>query len=124
MVQVGYSVGLYARVRGINTKKAYKELLEKECYSQNRSHIEISPINLIADIELRDAVYRTFLNMLKLEGQHRRYLKSVGLLDSSIDAGLYRTVPKKYIKRRLVCSELARKYNLAGIPRIFSRRRF
>ena len=35
----GYSVGLYARVRNIDTKKAYKELLEKECYSPNKSHI-------------------------------------------------------------------------------------
>lgn len=61
--------------------------------------------------------------MLKLEGQHKRYLKNLGLLDSSIDAGLYRTVPKNYIKRRLVGSELSRKYNLARIPRFFSRRR-
>lgn len=112
----GYSVGLYARARGIDTKKAYKELLEKECYSQDKSHIEISPINLIADIEIRDSVYRKFLNMLKLEGQHKRYLKSLGLLDNSIDAGLYRTIPKNYIKRRIIGSELSRKYNLAGIP--------
>lgn len=62
--------------------------------------------------------------MLKLEGQHKRYLKSLGLLDSSIDTGLYRTIPKKHIKRRLICLELSRKYNLAGIPRVFSRRRF
>lgn len=119
MVQVGYSVGLYARVRNIDNKRAYKELLERECYSQDKSPIEISPINLLADIELRDAVYRDFLNMLKLEGQHKRYLKNLGLLDSSIDAGLYRTVPKNYIKRRLVGSELSRKYNLAGIPGFF-----
>ena len=99
-MQVGYSVGLYARVRNIDNKRACKELLERECYSQDRSPIEISPINLLADIELRDAVYRDFLNMLKLEGQHKRYLKNLGLLDSSIDAGLYRTVPKNYIKRR------------------------
>ena len=62
----GYSVGLYSRVRNIDTKKAYKELLEKECYSPNKSHIEISPINLLSDIEIRDAVYREFLGMLKL----------------------------------------------------------
>lgn len=115
----GYSVGLYARVKGIDTKKAYRELLEKECYSQDRSHIEISPINLLADIEIRDSVYRDFLNMLKLEGQHKRYLKGLGLLDSSIDEGLYRTIPKNYIKRRIIGSELSRKYNLAGIPGFF-----
>ena len=32
----GYSTGLYAKVRGIDTKKAYKELLERECFSQDK----------------------------------------------------------------------------------------
>lgn len=120
----GYSVGLYARVRNIDTKKAYKELLEKECYSPNKSHIEISPINLLSDIEIRDVVYRDFLGMLKLEGQHRRFLRGLGLLDSSIDVGLYRTIPKNYIKRRIIGSELARKHNLAGIPGFFQEEDF
>lgn len=120
----GYSIGLYARVRKIDTKLAFKELLEKDCFSIDKSHIEISPINLIADIEIRDKVYREFLGMLKLEYQHKRYLQKLGLLDSSIDNGLYRTIPKNYIKRRLVSNTLAKKYNLAGIPRIFSRGRF
>ena len=61
MVQDGYSIGLYAKIRGIDNKKAYKELLERECFSLNKSPIEISPINLLADIEIRDAVYRKFL---------------------------------------------------------------
>lgn len=119
----GYSVGLYARVRNIDTKKAYKELLEKECYSPNKSHIEISPINLLSDIEIRDAVYKEFLDMLKLEGQHKMYLKSMGFLDSSIENNLYRSVPKNYIKRRIIGSNLSKKYNLARDPWIFSRRR-
>lgn len=117
-------MGLYARIRQIDTKQAFKELLERECYSLDKSHIEISPINLIADIKVRDQVYREFLSMLKLEPQHKRYLKGLGLLDTSIENGLYRTVPNKYIKRRLVCSNLARRYNLARNTWFFSRRRF
>lgn len=112
----GFSVGLYARVRGIDTKKAYKELLERECFSQNKSPIEISPINLLADIEIRDKVYREFLNMLKLENNHKQYLKNIGFLDSSICEQLYKSVPKNYIKRRLICHNLSRKFNLCGIP--------
>ena len=65
MEQVGYSTGLYAKVRNIDTKKAYKELLDKECFSIDASNIVISPVNAIADIDKRDAVYRDFLNMLK-----------------------------------------------------------
>lgn len=120
----GYSIGLYARIKGIDTKKAYKELLERECFSQDKSHIEISPINLLADIEIRDTVYRAFLNMLKLEPQHRRYLKSLGFLDSSIDEELYKTIPKNYIKRRLIGNALSKKYNLCGIPGLFQEEDF
>ena len=120
----GYSVGLYARVRGIDTKKAYKELLEKECYSLDRSRIEISPINLLADIEIRDKIYREFLSMLKLDSQHRMYLKNLGLLNSSIENGMYKSVPKNYIKRRLVGSALSRKYNLCGIPGFYQEEDF
>ena len=98
----GYSVGLYARVKGIDNKKAFKELLERECYSLDKSQIEISPINLLADVEKRDAVYRDLLGMLKLESQHKKYLTSLGFLNSSIDNGLYKSIPKNYIKRRLI----------------------
>ena len=41
----GFSIGLYARMKGIDTKKAYRELLDRECFSINRSNIVISPIN-------------------------------------------------------------------------------
>jgi hypothetical protein len=124
VVQVGYSIGLYAKIRNIDTKKAYKELLEKEYFSMNASNITISPINAIADIDKRDAVYRDFLNMLKLEINHKRYLEECGLLKSSIQNQMYRSVPKNYIKRRLVANALSKKYDLQGIPRILSRRRF
>ena len=93
----GYSIGLYAKVKCIDTKKAYKELLERECFSPNKSPIEISPINLLADIKLRDAIYREFLGMLKLESNHKKYLKNIGFLESSIETDLYRSVPKNYI---------------------------
>lgn len=124
MEQAGYSIGLYAKVRNINTKKAFRELIEKECFSIEASHITISPINAIADINKRDAVYRDFLNMLKLELKHRNYLKEQGFLDSTIDIQLYRTIPKSYIKRRLIGNILKRKYDLAGIPGFYQEEDF
>ena len=120
----GYSVGLYARMKKIDTKRAYKELLERECFSLDKSRIQISPINLVADIKTRDKVYRAFLNMLELERTHRSYLRSTGLLDTTIRENLYRSIPKKSIKRRLICKALSQKFNLCGIPRFLSRRRF
>ena len=120
----GYSIGLYARMKKLSNQEAYRELLDRECYSQNRVAVEISPINLLVDIQLRDKVYRDLLNMLKLEGQHKNYLRSLGLLNSSIEDNLYRTVPKNYIKRRLISHILSKKYNLAGIPGFFQEEDF
>lgn len=72
----GFSIGLYAKLRNIDNKKACRELLDRECFSVNKSNITISPTNEIADIETRDKVYRHFLNMLKLDSKHRRYLQN------------------------------------------------
>ena len=120
----GYSISLYAKVKGINNEKALKELLDRECFSIDKTNLEITPINTLEDIEIRDAIYREFLGMLKLEIRHKQYLRNLGLLDTSIEDGLYKTIPKNYIKRRLICKSLSRKYNLARNTRIFSRGRF
>ena len=114
--QSGYSIGLYAKVRNINTKLAYKELIERECFSLDKSKNNISPINEISNIIVRDKVYREFLKMLKLEKVHKNYLREQGLLDSTIERNLYRTVPKNAIERRLICKALSRTNDLAGIP--------
>ncbi|HJJ19358.1 MAG TPA: hypothetical protein OIM61_08995 [Clostridiaceae bacterium] len=112
----GFSIGLYAKLRNIDNKKAYRELLDRECFSVDKSNITISPINEIADIDTRDKIYREFLQMLKLEPQHRKYLKSQGFLNSTIDEQMYRTIPKKYIKRRIIANSLKRTNDLSGIP--------
>ena len=57
--------------------------------------------------------------MLRLEIQHKKYLNNIGLLNSSIEDGLYRSVPKNYIKRRLISYNLSKKFNLSGIPGFF-----
>lgn len=120
----GYSVGLYAKVRKIDTKRAYKELLDRECFSIDKSYIEISPINLLADIKIRDVVYREFLNMLRLDISHKKYLNNLGLLNGSIEDNLYKSIPKNYIKRRLIANKLSKKYNLCGIPGFFQEEDF
>lgn len=124
MALVGYSVGLYAKIKGISNKEAFKELLNRESFSQNKTAQEIRPTNLLADIEIRDKIYREFLSMLKLEQQHKMYLRNIGMLDSTIEENLYKSVPKNYIKRRLICSCLSKKYNLSGLPGFFQEEDF
>lgn len=112
----GYSIGLYAKVRNIDNKKAYKELLEKECFSIQKRNITISPINEIADIDRRNAVYTAFLKMLKLEQSSKQKLNKLGFLNSTIEEQMYRTIPNKCILRRLITYRLAKMYDLSGIP--------
>lgn len=98
--------------------------MKKECFSENRTEVEISPINILADIEKRDKVYREFLSMLKLENQHKTALKKMGFLETSIEDNLYRSVPKNYIKRRLIAHNLSKKYDLSGIAGFYQEEDF
>ena len=59
------------------------EHLEEE----NRKQLEPAPI------EIRDEVYRRFLNNLTLSSRHRQDLLSRGLTEKEIDERMYRTVP-------------------------------
>ena len=120
----GYSIGLYAKMLKMSNQKAFKELLERECFSLDKTELEIRPMNQLADIEIRDKIYRDFLNMLRLEPQHKRYLTNMGFLDSTIENNLYRSVPKKYIKRRIIAHNLSKRYNLEGIPGMFQEEDF
>ena len=120
----GYSIGLYAKVRHIDNKTAFKELLEKQCYSMDREKFVISPVNELADVEIRDRVYREFLGMLKIRTATQSIYKGLGFLESSIEEGLYRTAPKNYIKRRLLGYAISKKFNLARNTRFLSGGRF
>ncbi|HCQ55034.1 MAG TPA: hypothetical protein DIU30_01635 [Clostridiales bacterium] len=90
--------------------------MDRECFSIQKSNITISPINEIADIDKRDTVYRTFLNMLKLEKSSRLALNRLGFLNSTIEEQMYRTIPNKNIHRRLIAHRLSKIYDLSGIP--------
>lgn len=105
-------------MRKISNDQAFKELIERECFSQDKTQLEIRPMNQLADIEIRDKIYRDFLSMLKLEPQHRRQLRNMGLLDSTIEDNLYKSVPKNYIKRRIIGN------NLEGTPGFYQEEDF
>ena len=111
-------------MRKISNDQAFKELIERECFSQDKTQLEIRPMNQLADIEIRDKIYRDFLSMLKLEPQHRRQLRNMGLLDSTIEDNLYKSVPKNYIKRRIIGNNLSKKYNLEGTPGFYQEEDF
>ena len=120
----GYSIGLFAKVKMINNTDAFNQLLQRECFSQDKASLKIIHTNMIADVYFRDKIYRRFLGMLKLDPQHKKILKELGFLDSSIENGLYKSIPKNYIKRRLVTNALSKEFNLAGTPGFFQEEDF
>lgn len=62
--------------------------------------------------------------MLKLDTNHKKYLNNLGLLNGSIEDTLYKSIPKNYIKRRLIANSLSKRYNLCGIPGFFQEEDF
>jgi predicted CopG family antitoxin len=113
----GYAIGLYARLRNIDTKRAYRELMELE---DEIPVIEYKPTvqqNMIANIEIRDKVYRAFLSKLKLEKRHLQNLIRRGLSWQAIGQNMYKSVPQDEKEIYKICNELIKEgYKLEGIP--------
>lgn len=109
----GHSTDLYAKIMNKDKQTALIELMERECFSQNREKYEITFVNQIEDVIVRDAVYRDFLDMLKLDSKHKKELENLGFLDSTIRDNLYKSVPKTNVMRRIICYRLAKKHNLS-----------
>ena len=116
-------------MRGIDNKQAFKELLEREVFSVNRSNYTIDTNNEIADIERRDKVYRAFLDKLDLSGEHRRLLLDYGFPQAYINTHICKSMPKKAtnaketIKRKMLMHHM-KSYDLSGIPGYFQREDF
>lgn len=125
----GNMLTLYADMKGIygenRYKIAYREILEalksgtgsitqQECFSVTGTAKEEE----LADLEVRDRVYRRLLELLSLSGNHRKNLRERGLTDRQIEEGWFRSTPvsgTENLARKLV----AEGYPLAGIPGFF-----
>lgn len=114
----GYTIGFYARLRGIDTAEAYKELSESA----------IPRVNLLDtpkrrefalkadDMERRDEIYSSFLRMLPLYARHKKDLLRRGLSEEDIAIKEFKSLPDDPKTRWNICNELASRYSLKGIP--------
>lgn len=123
----GFALGLYAKLRcNGDTKQAYKELLGVQESNRDIHIISTRPAvkavkkeEPMADIELRNVVYNTFLDLLTLQGNHRTNLLQRGLTVEEIAKNKYRSYPADVKMRWDVCSKLSKKYDLSDIPGFF-----
>lgn len=115
----GYAIGLYATLRNIDNKTAFKELLEKEAFSCDKSEFVFDTNNKLADLNYRDTVYREFLDKIRLKPEHRNKLESLGLTKSYIEDYKFKSIPSEKFASLLISHNLSKKFDLAGIPRFF-----
>jgi hypothetical protein len=117
----GYAIGLYARMKGIDTKRAYRELLGME--DETPSGMEVVKMKTceIADIEIRHRTYSAFLDMLELEFQHMSDLKRRGLTVKQIKEKGYKSIPQGE-KCYNICKKLIEAgYTLEGVPGFYKK---
>lgn len=117
----GNSVTMYARIFGISNYEASKRL------SEGGSHIapareQTSPKVVQHDpapIQRRHDVYYTMLEKMPLLPKHRQNLMNRGLSRERIDRNLYRSLPENRHRRNEIARELAKWFDLRGIPGFF-----
>jgi DNA primase len=111
----GFAIGLYARIKGIDTKCAYRELMGMKDESPSIELPKISATPELATIEVRDKTYTAFLSMLNLELQHVSDLKRRGLSIREIKKNGYRSVPQSTCQS--ICYRLIKDgHTLEGVP--------
>ena len=67
-------------------------------------------------VDQRDAVYRSLLSKLDLIPHHMENLRNRGLLDSTIEKNIYKSVPDRGKLKAIASSILQEGHKLGGIP--------
>ena len=114
----GNSVSLYARLKGMSNKEAFRELSkEVKTYpfpqQPEPRNTERQPLPL----EQRHAAYTDMLEHLTLLGRHRDNLLGRGFSPERIQENQYRSMPETDRSRRLLAALLrASGHDLLGLP--------
>ena len=117
----GNSVSLYAQYWGMTNLAAYQAIAGKSDFPLARRVPEPRPEPYLAPLSIRHAVYYDMLSLLPLSRHHRINLQNRGLTNARIDGNSYRTMPDSWQARREIALELAKTYNLQGVPGFFTR---
>ena len=119
----GNSVTLYAQLRGVTNREAYRDLtggsnvyqLRPQPAPQKDNEREPAPL------AERHAVYTEMLSFLTLSDAHRQNLHGRGLSDERIERNGYKTMPSTPESRRLLTKLVSANFDLKGIPGFYTR---
>lgn len=110
----GSSIDLYAKLKYISTREAYKLLIKEFPVLDNMPYIYNNPVK---DEYYRDYVYNTFLDMQTLTKKHREKLNTMNFADDYIIKNRFKSIENRENKKKEICKKLQEKgIKLDGIP--------
>ena len=112
----GNSVSLYAMVRGISNKAAFRELEESNLQLFPQAGPGEGRREYMAPLEQRHDIYYDLLALLTLSDRDFLDLLGRGLTLDAIEHNMYRSMPSSAQARKELAGELARLHDLHGIP--------
>ena len=113
----GSSVDLYANLKYISTKEAFKRLLKEVPVLDDLPYTYNNPVK---DEFYRDIVYRKFLNLQKLDNWHHKRLIEMDFKDNYIKDNQFKSIENNSYKKKEICSKLQEQgLKLDGIPGFF-----
>lgn len=115
----GTSIDLYAKMKYISTKEAFKQLLKEVPVLDNMPYVYNNPIK---DEYYRDVVYSNFLDLQQLNKQHKEKLKKLKFSDEYIIRNKFKSIENRENKKKEICIKLQEQgLKLDGISRILPR---
>ena len=113
----GSSIDLYANLKYISTKEAFKMLLKETPVLDNMPYTYNNPVK---DEYYRDIVYRSFLEMQCLNNLHYKKLKEMNFTDDYIKDNLFKSIENDNHRKKEICRKLQEQgLKLDGIPGFF-----
>jgi hypothetical protein len=113
----GSSIDLYANLKYISTKEAFKRLLKETPVLDNMPYTYNNPVK---DEYYRDIVYRNFLEMQELKETHYKKLKDMNFKDEYIKENQFKSIENNNLKKKEICMQLQEQgLKLDGIPGFF-----
>lgn len=120
----GYSVGLYAKLKYISNKSAYKELISEEPNMDCKLNRSILINNKKNEDEL-DCIYQAFLDMLDLDANHIMKLLTVGFSLEFINEIGFKSIPDNEEEKISICKKLLEYgFDLKGTPGFYQNKNF
>lgn len=113
----GSSIDLYANLKYISTKEAFKRLLKESPVLDNVPYTYNNPVK---DEYYRDIVYRKFLDIQTLSDAHYKKLKEMNFTDKYIEDNQFKSIENNTYKKKEICIKLQEQgLKLDGIPGMF-----